>query len=33
MREILNARGEAVLEDFARAARRENVSAEARATA
>ena len=33
MREILNARGKAVLEDFARAARRENVSAEARAAA
>jgi hypothetical protein len=34
MREILNARGsEAILEDLGRAARRENVPAEARAAA
>jgi hypothetical protein len=33
MREILNARGKAMLEDLGRAARRENVPAEARAAA
>jgi DNA invertase Pin-like site-specific DNA recombinase len=33
MPEILNARGKAMLENFARAARRENVPAEARAAA